>query len=151
MRASGSGVLTGVRAIPLLRGTLFWFQVDSAVRGAAAAPAAPAAARHGGSPGGAAGAPRTPQVRVPGRLRAAVAEPRPAGGGGGRAGEAPGDRRCGSQAECQAAACEPGGQRPDAAADADAARSRSKAWHAARHPAAALAAGGASGDAPCCR
>ena len=151
MRASGSGVLTGVRAIPLLRGTLFWFQVDSAVRGAAAAPGAPAAARHGGGPGGALGAPRTPQVRAPGRPRAALAEQRPAGGGGGCVGEAPGDGRCSGQGEGQAAACEPGGQNMDLAADADAAWSRSKAWHAARHPAAALAAGGASGDAPLSR
>ena len=118
VRAAGSGVLRGVRAIPLLRGTLFWFVVDSAAPGGAPARSAPAQLPNpdAGSPNpGSAG--RAPPAREPGRAQEQL---------GGRL----------PQPGCSGRGSGEGGEHCDAAGG-DGAQQRSKAWHAARHRAVA--------------
>ena len=119
VRAAGSGVLRGVRAIPLLRGTLFWFVVDSAVLAGAPALSAPAQlpepdARFSNPAGNA--TPALP-AREQGWAQETL-EAKPTQSGFGGRGTGVGNEHCG-------------------VADGDAAQQRSKAWHAAHHSARA--------------
>lgn len=117
VRAAGSGVLRGVRAIPLLRGTLFWFVVDSAAPGGAPARSAPAQlpSPDAGSPNPGSAGP-APPAREPGRAQERLDGRLPQPGRSGR-GSGVGDGQCD--------------------ATDGAAQQRSKAWHAARHRAVA--------------
>lgn len=153
VRADGSGVLRGVRAIPLLRGTLFWFKVDSAASGL------PDPGAYSGS------ALPMPQPPAPGLAPEAKGEVRDqrtaadsdgcncaggdAGGGGGGIARWTESFQGPDQGTGRAGSGGDEGCAQSGAADGDAAQRRSKTWHAAHHrPGAAPAFAGVPAEAP---
>ncbi len=153
MRADGSGVLRGVRAIPLLRGTLFWFQVDSAASGLPDLGTNPGSALPMAQPPAPGWAPEAKGEAREQRTAADSGGCNRAGGdagsGGGGIASWTGSFQGPDQGTGRAGSGGDEGGAQSGAADGDAAQRRSKTWHAAHHRSgAAPALAGVPAEAP---